>query len=400
MRGSSALIAVALLLLGSAPARAHYVGTALLHLAEQSEPGRFSVRFIPSTAMQRSDVAPDPVYPAPCRLEAQELVCGSAGLAGELRVDKLSSSMELILQIDWQSGRSVTRVLTGERDHTTIDAVAGQGGAFELLRAYGRLGIEHIAEGVDHLLFVLGLVLLVGFRKRLLWAITGFTAAHSLTLALSVTGWLVLRPVPVEALIAFSLMLVASEAWHARRFERRTLSLRFPALFAFGFGLVHGLGFGGALREIGVPQDDLALALFAFNAGVELGQVLFVALLFVLVRGLERAGAFAERLGTERAGVFASRVARVRMAAFARGAATYVVGGAGAYFFLLRVAALVLVALLLGAGTSHAGPDEEIARRQGVVLVGVGEQAPFLVVLGGRSPFKGQRSDDPERLDL
>lgn len=356
MRGAAALVLGVLLLIAPASARAHYVGTALLHLAELSEPGRFSVRFIPSTAMQRSDVAPEPVYPAPCKLAEQEVVCGSAGLVGELRIDQLSPSMELILQIDWQSGRSVTRVLSGARDRTEIEAVAGQGGALELLVAYGRLGLEHIAEGVDHLLFVLGLVLLVGFRRRLLWAITGFTAAHSLTLALSVTGWLVLRPLPVEALIAFSLMLVASEAWHARRSQHSTLSVRFPALFAFGFGLVHGLGFGGALREIGVPQDDLALALLSFNLGVELGQVLFVGVLFVLVRGLERAGERADRLGAERAGVFASRVGRERLAAMVRGAATYVVGGAGAYFFLLRVAALVLLALLLAAtpaGAAH-----------------------------------------------
>jgi hypothetical protein len=448
MRGLAALLIAVILLIAPAPAPAHYVGTALLHLAEQSEPGRFSVRFVPSTAMQRSDVAPEPVYPAPCKLEGQEVVCGSAGLAGELRISELSPSMELILQIDWQSGRRVTRVLTGERDRTEIEAVAGRGSGFEQLLAYGRLGLEHIAEGVDHLLFVLGLVLLVGFRRRLLWAITGFTAAHSVTLALSVSGWLVLRPAPVEALIAFSLMLVASEAWHARRSQRPTLSLRFPALFAFGFGLVHGLGFGGALRDIGVPQDDLALALLSFNLGVELGQVLFVGVLFVLVRGLERAGERAERAGVERAGVLASRVGRERFAAIVRGAATYVVGCAGAYFFLLRVAALVLLALVLGARVSHACPDEEqgsaqpitfaregnvwqlsvphavlhhddllaraevsavlsralrqalrlqlpnvklmdeIGRRQGVVLIGVGEQAPFLVVPEGRSPFE------------
>lgn len=351
-RGLSALLIAIALLLSPSPACAHYVGTALLHLAEQSEPGRFNVRFIPSTAMRQSDDAPEPVYPAPCKLEGQAVVvCGSAGLAGELSVARLSPSMELIVQIDWQSGRSVTRVLTGERDRTQIEAVAGQVGAFELFGAYGRLGLEHIAEGVDHLLFVLGLVLLVGFRRRLLWAITGFTAAHSATLALSVSGWLVLRPVPVEALIAFSLMLVASEAWHARRSERLTLSVRFPALFAFGFGLVHGLGFGGALREIGVLQDDLALALLAFNVGVELGQVLFVGVLFVLVRGLERAGELAERRGVERAGMIASRVVRERLASLVRVAATYVVGCAGAYFFLQRVAAIVLLALHVDAAS-------------------------------------------------
>jgi HupE/UreJ protein len=434
------------------PARAHYVGSALLQLAERPEPGRFVVRFIPSTAMQRSDIAPEPSYPAPCQKQEQELVCGPAGLVGEIRVAGLTPSSELIVQIDWHNGRSVTRVLNGGRDRTEIEAVAGQGGALELVLAYGRLGLEHIAEGVDHLLFVLGLVLLVGFRRGLLWAITGFTLAHSLTLGLSVTGLVVLRPLPVEALIAFSLMLVAAEAWHAQRSGRTSLSRRFPALFAFGFGLVHGLGFGGALREIGVPDGDLGLALLAFNLGVELGQVAFVGALFALVKLAERAGEIAGRRGAERAGVLASRVARERLAVLLRGGATYVVGSAGAYLFLLRVAALVLVfvglGLCFGVRVSQACPDEdsvpeqpigfvrqgsvwelslphpvlhhddilgraevaaaltpalrdalrqhlptvslmdEIGRRQGVVLVGVGEQAPFLVVPSGRSPFK------------
>ena len=115
----------------------------------------------------------------------------------------------------------------------------------EIARAYIVLGVEHILSGFDHLLFVAGLLFLVGFRRRLIGTITAFTLAHSLTLACSAFGWLTLRSPPVEAAIALSIVLVASEALR----ERDTLARRLPALVSFLFGLVHGLGFAGALKE-------------------------------------------------------------------------------------------------------------------------------------------------------
>ena len=115
--------------------------------------------------------------------------------------------------------------------------------------------------------------MLVGLRRRLVWTITAFTVAHSLTLASSALGWVVLRPPPVEATIALSIMLVAGEALR----QRQTLAKKWPALVAFLFGLVHGLGFAGALKEIGLPDQHLLVALLSFNVGVELGQLLTVA---------------------------------------------------------------------------------------------------------------------------
>jgi len=127
---------------------------------------------------------------------------------------------------------------------------------------------------------VVSLLFLVGFRRRLIGTITAFTLAHSLTLACSVFGWLTLRSAPVEACIAISIVLVASEALR----DTDTLARRVPALVSFLFGLVHGLGFAGALKDIGLPQSHVPMALLSFNVGVELGQLAVVLLALLLVR--------------------------------------------------------------------------------------------------------------------
>ena len=150
----------------------------------------------------------------------------------------------------------------------------------EIASAYTVLGVEHILTGIDHQFFVIGLLFLVGFNRRLVWTITAFTVAHSLTLACSAMGWLELRSAPVEATIALSIVLVAGEALH----QQQTLARRWPALVAFLFGLVHGLGFAGALREIGLPENHLLAALLTFNIGVEIGQLLIVTAAWLLWR--------------------------------------------------------------------------------------------------------------------
>jgi hypothetical protein len=162
---------------------------------------------------------------------------------------------------------------------------------------------------------VIGLLFLVGFNRRLVGTITAFTAAHSLTLALSALGWLSLRSPPVEAGIALSIMLVAGEALH----QRPTLSRRWPALVAFLFGLVHGLGFAGALQQIGLPQNHLLVALLTFNVGVELGQLMVVAAAFVLYRALSR----------------------WPQAGHARQPLLYGIGGIATYWSIARVAAIL-----------------------------------------------------------
>jgi hydrogenase/urease accessory protein HupE len=141
---------------------------------------------------------------------------------------------------------------------------------------YFVLGIEHILLGFDHLMFVLALLLLVRDVKRLIGAITAFTVAHSITLAATTFGWVRLPSAPVEAVIALSIMFVAVEIMRVRA-GQTSLTANMPWLASFAFGLLHGFGFAGALREIGIPEDAAPLALLFFNLGVEAGQLAFIA---------------------------------------------------------------------------------------------------------------------------
>ncbi len=144
---------------------------------------------------------------------------------------------------------------------------------------YTALGVEHILLGIDHLLFVLALLMLVPNVRTLVWTITSFTLAHSLTLAAATLGWAHVPQAPVEAVIALSILFVAMEIVHWRQ-GRPGITRRWPWLVAFTFGLLHGFGFAGALSEIGLPEHAIPLALLFFNLGVEAGQLLFIAAVF------------------------------------------------------------------------------------------------------------------------
>jgi hydrogenase/urease accessory protein HupE len=155
-------------------------------------------------------------------------------------------------------------------------------GRVEVVRAYTILGIEHILSGFDHLLFVFALVLLVQGPRRLLFTITAFTVAHSLTLAGATLGWVHVPGPPVEASIALSIVFVASEIVHTRE-GRYSVTQRYPWVVAFMFGLLHGFGFAGALAEVGLPQSSIPIALLFFNVGVEIGQLVFVGAVFAMI---------------------------------------------------------------------------------------------------------------------
>jgi hydrogenase/urease accessory protein HupE len=222
-----------------------------------------------------------PVWPDGCKADATVLRCGERGLSGRFEMKGIGNRYSAaMVKVFWQDGQSRVYTLTGGQPAVQLYGSAqDKRGMGEIARAYTVLGIEHILTGFDHLMFVLALLFLVGFERRLLLTITAFTIAHSLTLALSALGWLTLRSPPVEATIALSIVLVAGEALHARP----TLSRRWPALVAFLFGLVHGLGFAGALKEIGLPQSHLSIALLTFNVGVELGQLLVVGVAYLAI---------------------------------------------------------------------------------------------------------------------
>jgi hydrogenase/urease accessory protein HupE len=154
--------------------------------------------------------------------------------------------------------------------------IATSRSSLEVAGAYLMHGIEHILFGYDHLLFVLALILIVRRGRVLLITVTAFTVAHSLTLSLATLGVMHVPGPPVEATIALSILLLACEIVRSDR-GQPSLTAQWPWLVAFSFGLLHGFGFASALSDIGLPQGDIPLALFAFNVGVETGQLVFIA---------------------------------------------------------------------------------------------------------------------------
>jgi len=191
---------------------------------------------------------------------------------------------DALIRVQHLDGSTQVARATAAEPALTLEA---QPGSWEVVRTYLALGIEHILTGADHLLFVLALVILVGPTRRLLWTITAFTIAHSITLAAATFGFVHVPPPPVEASIALSILFLAVEIIHTRT-GRPGLTQRAPWIVAFAFGLLHGLGFAGALSEIGLPANAIPLALFFFNVGVEIGQLLFIAAVLLVMRTLVR----------------------------------------------------------------------------------------------------------------
>jgi hydrogenase/urease accessory protein HupE len=146
---------------------------------------------------------------------------------------------------------------------------------------YLRLGTDHILTGIDHLLFVLGLVLIVGSRWTLFKTITAFTVAHSITLAVATLGYASAPLPPLNAAIALSILFLGPEIVRVWR-DETSLTIRYPWVVAFVFGLLHGFGFASGLKATGLPQTDIAWALLLFNLGVEIGQLFFVFLILGL----------------------------------------------------------------------------------------------------------------------
>lgn len=287
IRASSLAGALCAVLLAPAQARAHPLALGVLVVREHAG-GEIDTSFRFSGTEARATGA-EPVLPARCRavgLATERALeeggtsrdarfdCGARGLSGEtLAVRGLEGSgVQIVVRIERADGSVVEALLD---DGTRALAVAGAPDR-SVIADHIALGVEHIALGIDHLLFVLALMLVVRGRRALLLTITAFTIGHSLTLALAALGAIALPPAPVEACIAASILVVALEA-HAGRETAR------PWALAGAFGLLHGLGFAGALAERGLPRDAIAPALVGFNVGVELGQIAFVALVLAAI---------------------------------------------------------------------------------------------------------------------
>jgi hydrogenase/urease accessory protein HupE len=203
------------------------------------------------------------------------------GLIGQtIGIDGLSATRtDVLVRVERLDGTTQTLRLTPEQTKFVVTAAPG---SWEVAKTYFVLGVEHILLGIDHLLFVLGLLFLVGSWRRLVATVTAFTVAHSITLAAATLGWVHVAQAPVEAAIALSVMFVAAEILRAAQ-GKAGLAARAPWVVAFVFGLLHGFGFAGALREVGLPEKDVPLALLTFNVGVEVGQLMFIAAVMALL---------------------------------------------------------------------------------------------------------------------
>lgn len=208
------------------------------------------------------------------------------GLAGgTIRIDGLPGSItDVLARVEREDGSTQVARLLPERPAFVVESPKDSAG---VAWTYLSLGVHHILAGVDHLLFVLALVLIVPSRRRLVWTITAFTLAHSLTLAAATLGFIHVPQAPVEAVIALSIAFVAAEIVRGMQ-GRPGLTARAPWVVAFSFGLLHGLGFAGALAEVGLPQRAVPVALLFFNVGVEVGQLAFVATLIGLLAATRR----------------------------------------------------------------------------------------------------------------
>jgi len=191
---------------------------------------------------------------------------------------------DVLLLVQLQDGTQHSAILRPASPEFTIPIQASK---LKVAGDYWLMGTIHILEGVDHLLFVLALLLIVIGFAPLLKAVTAFTVAHSITLALATLGMVHVPAAPTEAIIALSILFLAAEIVHQRN-GVIGITERYPWVIAFIFGLFHGLGFAGALSEIGVPQHEVPLALLMFNVGVETGQLLFIAVVLSLIALFKR----------------------------------------------------------------------------------------------------------------
>jgi len=293
MKSLRLLMLLAMGLLVSQLAQAHRFAPSLLKVNEIG-PNRYHMVW-KTPAQGTSNVPLRPQWPASCevsnasppqlegtgKVSSWQLLCtdlGADGLVGEtLGISGLganqASAMVMVALLD---GRQYQEVLNAEQPEFVIPA---QSSAGAVMSDYSLLGMEHIWGGIDHLLFVFGLLLLVGGGRRLLWTITAFTLGHSITLSLVTLGFFDYPVALVEFAIALSIFVLAVEL---TRTSRHDILWRNPWWLAGGFGLLHGMGFAGALAETGLPQDNVPLALLFFNVGIEIGQIAFILVVLVL----------------------------------------------------------------------------------------------------------------------
>ncbi len=315
---------------GPTPAAAHEVRPGYLELRETA-PGVFSVLW---KKPARGDLILkiDPAFPAGCAvvgIGSEEMRGGAYvaratiecedGLTGKtIQIAGLRSTLtDVLVRLHYLNGLQETHLV---QPNSPELLVGGPSGVIQRIGAYARLGIEHIALGVDHLLFVLGLLLIVSSTMMLLKTITAFTLAHSITLGIATLGFARAPALPLEAVIALSILFLGPEIVRVWRGES-SFTIRHPWVVAFAFGLLHGFGFASGLTAMGLPKDEIPLALLFFNVGVELGQLGFVFVVLGLARSF--------------------RTFEIRLPRWAQLVPGYAVGTLGALWFIERAAILL-----------------------------------------------------------
>ncbi|HFD14021.1 MAG TPA: HupE/UreJ family protein [Epsilonproteobacteria bacterium] len=189
-----------------------------------------------------------------------------------------NTNTDLLLRMEMRDGTSQSAMLTPTKRSYKVLKTAS---SMQVVKTYTWLGITHILMGFDHLMFVFALLLIVKSMRRLLWTITAFTLAHSITLAGATLGYVHVPQAPVEAVIALSILFLAVEIMHEKE-GHPGITSRYPWIVAFTFGLLHGFGFAGALSEVGLPEQAVTIALIFFNVGVEMGQLMFVSVVVLM----------------------------------------------------------------------------------------------------------------------
>ncbi|MGF1455084.1 MAG: HupE/UreJ family protein [Alphaproteobacteria bacterium] len=273
-------------LAGDRDARAHDLSMSVLEL-NQMQDGRFAMQW-PGARPQGVENL-NPIFPEHCVIDPPFVDCGDEGLVGRLSFEGLGAGQSAaMVRIKFTNGQTQAFTMTPAVPAVTVKPVFdGEGWDLwgQVFTSYLFIGIEHIMLGVDHLVFVLGLIWIVRTRWMLLKTITSFTVAHSITLAAVTFGVVGVPEQLVNALIALSIVFIGVEIIKQMRGET-SLTIRHPWIVAFGFGLLHGFGFASALLNLGLPENSLLLALLAFNVGVEIGQVAFVLMVLVLMVAL------------------------------------------------------------------------------------------------------------------
>jgi len=219
-------------------------------------------------------------------LVERSVIEAAGGLPGEriTFVGLQATITEVLVRVKLQDGTVTTTLVRPSQPWIEIQA---QQGAFQVAWLFVVEGIKHILFGFDHLLFVAALMLVVRSWFALVKTVTAFTVAHSITLTFATLDWVTLPSGPVEIMIALSIVLLSAEIVRMKR-GQASLTIAWPWLVAFAFGLLHGFGFAGALQELGLPQGEIPLALFCFNLGVEIGQLMFVAAILMMTYSLRR----------------------------------------------------------------------------------------------------------------